>query len=212
MGAARADGRRRITLAAAAGAAVGVAVLTKSSMLVVAPLALLPLAASPRTTLPAASAGFVPCAALWLAFEYARFGRPLASYAGEMFSHPVWDGLWRLVVGPNAGLLWFFPALVAVYSMVLGVFVPSGGSKWVIEAPYVIAAGKSLGVSNAITIIAYAWGDMVTDIIQPFWAIPLLGVAKLEFRDIMGYCILYFLLYMLIISAAFLLLPVFFAI
>ena len=53
---------------------------------------------------------------------------------------------------------------------------------------------------------------MVTDIIQPFWAIPLLGVAKLEFRDIMGYCILYFLLYMLIISAAFLLLPVFFAI
>ena len=50
---------------------------------------------------------------------------------------------------------------------------------------------------------------MVTDIIQPFWAIPLLGVAKLEFRDIMGYCILYFIVYMVIVSAAFLLLPLF---
>jgi short-chain fatty acids transporter len=60
-----------------------------------------------------------------------------------------------------------------------------------------------------MTIIAYAWGDMVTDIIQPFWAIPLLGVAKLEFRDIMGYCILYFIVYMVIVSAAFLLLPLF---
>jgi short-chain fatty acids transporter len=60
-----------------------------------------------------------------------------------------------------------------------------------------------------MTIIAYAWGDMVTDIIQPFWAIPLLGVAKLEFRDIMGYCILYFALYMVIVSVAFLLLPLF---
>ncbi len=105
-----------------------------------------------------------------------------------------------------------YPFIVLWYSGILNYIVPSGGSKWAIEAPYVIAAGKSLGVSNAITIIAYAWGDMVTDIIQPFWAIPLLGVAKLEFRDIMGYCILYFLLYMLIISAAFLLLPVFFAI
>jgi len=66
-------------------------------------------------------------------------------------------------------------------------------------------------VSLPITVIAYAWGDMVTDIIQPFWAIPLLGVAKLGFRDIMGYCLLYFAFYMLIISAAFLLLPLFVA-
>jgi short-chain fatty acids transporter len=102
-----------------------------------------------------------------------------------------------------------YPFVVVWYSGILNYIVPSGGSKFAIEAPYIIAAGKSLGVSNAMTIIAYAWGDMITDIIQPFWAIPLLGVAKLEFRDIMGYCILYFALYMVIISAAFLLLPFF---
>jgi len=109
----RREGRRRALLAAAAGAAAGVAVLTKSSMLVVAPLALLPLLAAPRT-LPAAMAGFAPIAGLWLSFEIVRFGRPLASYAGETFSHPFLDGLWRLLVGVNAGLVWFFPAVAAV--------------------------------------------------------------------------------------------------
>jgi short-chain fatty acids transporter len=102
-----------------------------------------------------------------------------------------------------------YPFVVVWYSGILNYIVPSGGSKFAIEAPYIVAAGKNLGVSNAMTIIAYAWGDMITDIIQPFWAIPLLGVAKLEFRDIMGYCILYFVVYMVIVSAAFLLLPFF---
>jgi short-chain fatty acids transporter len=66
-------------------------------------------------------------------------------------------------------------------------------------------------VSGPATVIAYAWGDMVTDIIQPFWAIPLLGVAKLGFRDIMGYCMIYFLAYMILISIAFLLWPYIFS-
>lgn len=105
-----------------------------------------------------------------------------------------------------------YPFIVVWYSGILNYIVPSGGSKWAIEAPYVIQAAKNLGVSMPLTVVAYAWGDMVTDIIQPFWAIPLLGVAKLEFRDIMGYCLLYFVFYMIIISAAFLLLPVFFAV
>jgi len=118
IAATRATGRRRVVLAAASGAAAGVAVLTKSSMLAVAPFALLPLLAAPRATLPAAAVGFAPLAGLWLSFEIVRFGRPLASYAGETFSHPFFDGLWRLVVGVNAGLLWFFPALVAVVAAV----------------------------------------------------------------------------------------------
>jgi short-chain fatty acids transporter len=70
-----------------------------------------------------------------------------------------------------------------------------------------MTAAKNLGVSGPVTVIAYAWGDMVTDVIQPFWAIPLLGVAKLGFRDIMGYCMVYFLVYMVIISLGFWFLP-----
>jgi short-chain fatty acids transporter len=103
-----------------------------------------------------------------------------------------------------------YPFIVMWYSGILNYIVPSGGAKWAVEAPYIMAAGKTLGVSGPMTVIAYAWGDMITDVIQPFWAIPLLGVAKLNFRDIMGYCMIYFIIYMVIISAGFLLLPIFF--
>ena len=70
----------------------------------------------------------------------------------------------------------------------LNYFVPSGGSKWAIEAPYLLSAAQELGVSIERTAMAYAYGDMSTNLIQPFWAIPLLAVAKLEFRDIVGAC------------------------
>ena len=103
-----------------------------------------------------------------------------------------------------------YPFVVMWYSGILNYIVPSGGAKWAVEAPYIMAAGKTLGVSGPMTVIAYAWGDMITDVIQPFWAIPLLGVAKLNFRDIMGYCMIYFIIYMVIISAGFLLLPILF--
>lgn len=103
-----------------------------------------------------------------------------------------------------------YPFIVMWYSGILNYIVPSGGSKWAIEAPYIMQAATNLGVSAPATVIAYAWGDMVTDVIQPFWAIPLLGVAKLGFRDIMGYCMVYFLFYMVIISIGFLLAPFFF--
>jgi len=64
-------------------------------------------------------AGAAPFAALWLAFEIVRFGRPFASYVGEPFSHAPLDGLWRLTVGPNKGLFLYFPlALLGVAGLV----------------------------------------------------------------------------------------------
>jgi short-chain fatty acids transporter len=94
-----------------------------------------------------------------------------------------------------------FPFVVFWYSAVLDYFVPSGGGKWAIEALYVLKAGAALGVPVPETAMAYAYGDMATNIIQPFWAIPLLGVARLEFRDILGYEILVFALYTAVVSA-----------
>ena len=103
---------------ALAGLAVGLAVLTKSSLLVVAPLACLPLLAAPRDErrriILHALATFGACLFTWLVLEVDRFGRPFASYGGEGFTHPFVDGLWRLLVGVNKGILWYFPAIVAV--------------------------------------------------------------------------------------------------
>ncbi|MEW5850820.1 MAG: TIGR00366 family protein [Myxococcota bacterium] len=96
-----------------------------------------------------------------------------------------------------------FPLVVTWYSGILNYVVPSGGSKLAIEASYIAAASKQLGVPLNLTVIAYAWGDMLTDVIQPFWALPLLGAAKLGFRDIMGYCVVFFLVYGVIVTAGF---------
>jgi len=86
-----------------------------------------------------------------------------------------------------------FPALVAIYSAVLGVFVPSGGSKWVIEAPYVMEAAHTLRVHLGWVVAAYDLGEALANLVQPFWMLPVLGLFKLGARDVMGYTIVVFL-------------------
>ncbi len=86
-----------------------------------------------------------------------------------------------------------FPAVVAVYSAVLGVFVPSGGSKWVIEAPYVMAAAHTLKVHLGWVVAAYDLGEALANLLQPFWMLPILGVFGLRARDVMGYTLVVFL-------------------
>ena len=58
--------------------------------------------------------------------------------------------------------------------------------------------------------LAYAWGDMATDAIQPFWALPLLAIARLGFRDVMGFLLAFFVVYAVVTSVGFLLAPFFF--
>ena len=86
-----------------------------------------------------------------------------------------------------------FPAVVAVYSAVLGVFVPSGGSKWVIEAPYVMAAAHELKVHLGWVVAAYDLGEALANLVQPFWMLPILGLFQLRARDVMGYTFVVFL-------------------
>jgi short-chain fatty acids transporter len=86
-----------------------------------------------------------------------------------------------------------FPPLVAIYSAVLGLFVPSGGSKWVIEAPYVMAAAHTLKVHLGWVVAAYDLGEALANLLQPFWMLPILGLFKLGARDVMGYTIVVFL-------------------
>jgi short-chain fatty acids transporter len=86
-----------------------------------------------------------------------------------------------------------FPAIVATYSAVLGVFVPSGGSKWVIEAPYVMAAAHELKVHLGWVVVAYDLGEALANLVQPFWMLPILGLFHLRARDVMGYTFVVFL-------------------
>ena len=86
-----------------------------------------------------------------------------------------------------------FPPLVAIYSAVLGVFVPSGGSKWVIIAPYVMSAAHSLKVHLGWIVGTYDLGEALANLIQPFWMLPMLSLFRLGARDVMGYTFVVFL-------------------
>jgi short-chain fatty acids transporter len=86
-----------------------------------------------------------------------------------------------------------FPAIIALYSAILGVFVPSGGSKWVIEAPYVMQAAHDLKVHLGWMVAVYDLGEAVANLVQPFWMLPILGLFGLRARDVMGYTFVVFL-------------------
>ena len=75
-----------------------------------------------------------------------------------------------------------YPLIVYIYSGVVNVFVPSGGSKWLIEAPYLLPAARDLAVSPTTTLLAYCYGDSTSNLIQPFWAIPILNRDPDEVR------------------------------
>jgi short-chain fatty acids transporter len=83
-----------------------------------------------------------------------------------------------------------FPLAVYVYSALMNLFVPSGGSKWLIEAPFLLPAADALGVSPVTTVLAYGYGDSTTNLIQPFFAIPILSIARMRFGDVVGFTFL----------------------
>jgi short-chain fatty acids transporter len=100
-----------------------------------------------------------------------------------------------------------FPLVVYLYSVLMTMFVPSGGSKWLIEAPYLLPAARELGVSVSTTVLSYAYGDSTAHLIQPFWAIPILTVTRLRFGDIVGYNVIVFAACFLVSALAMLIIP-----
>lgn len=88
------------------------------------------------------------------------------------------------------------PPVIAVYSAALGVFVPSGGGKWIIEAPYVMEAAHRLQVHLGWMVAVYDLGEAAANLVQPFWMLPTLALLGLKARDVMGYTFVVFLVLM----------------
>lgn len=80
-----------------------------------------------------------------------------------------------------------FAVFVAAYSAGLGVLIPSGGSKWVVEAPYVLEAALTNRVHLGWVVQIYNASEALPNLINPFWMLPLLGILKLRARDLAGY-------------------------
>lgn len=101
-----------------------------------------------------------------------------------------------------------FPVITFLVAGLVNIFIPSGGGQWAIQGPVMLEAAQAIGADIPQTIMAFAWGDSWTNQIQPFWALPLLGVAGLNARSIMGYCLVWLFITGVIIAATFTLLAV----
>ena len=79
--------------------------------------------------------------------------------------------------------------LVVVFGSagLLNLFVPSGGGQWAVQGPIVIDAALGLGVAPEHAMLAVAYGDQWTNMVQPFWALPLLAITGTRARDLVGY-------------------------
>jgi short-chain fatty acids transporter len=85
-----------------------------------------------------------------------------------------------------------FPVMIGIYSAFLGLFIPSAGGKWLIEAPYMLEAAKSLEVHLGWVVQTYNATEALANLIHPFWMLPLVGILGLKARDIVGYSMLQF--------------------
>jgi short-chain fatty acids transporter len=86
-----------------------------------------------------------------------------------------------------------YPLLTFLSAAFVNLFVPSGGGQWAVQGPIVVQAAQTLGADVGQAAMAVAWGGTWTDLIQPFWAVPLLSIAGLELRDVIGYLLVIFL-------------------
>ena len=133
-------------------------------------------------------------------------GEAAAGAAGILLQFPFYAGIMGMMTVRNeagvclAGVIsdFFvsisnnvtFPMWTFLSAGIVNFFVPSGGGQWAVQGPIVMPAAPQLGVEPGRAAMAIAWGDQWTNMIQPFWALPALGVAKLSARDIMGYLVI----------------------
>ena len=126
--------------------------------------------------------------------------------AGILLQFPFYAGIMGMMIATNAAgdslasvISNFFvsisnqitlPMLSFLAAGIVNFFVPSGGGQWAVQGPIMMPAGRAQGISDGLTAMAVAWGDQWTNMIQPFWALPALGIAKLSARDVMGYLVI----------------------
>ncbi len=125
--------------------------------------------------------------------------------AGIVIQFPFYAGIMAIMVQSglaasiSEGLVSFatetsLPFWSFLSAGIVNFFVPSGGGQWAVQAPVILPAAEALGADLARTSMAVAWGDAWTNMVQPFWALPILGIAGLRAKDIMGFCVIHLIL------------------
>jgi len=129
--------------------------------------------------------------------------------AGIIIQFPLYAGIMGIMKYSGLGALFSqgfmeistvttLPIFTFFSAAIVNIFVPSGGGQWAVQGPIVTEAAQNLGASVPKTIMALSYGDQLTNMLQPFWALPLLGITKLKAKDILPYSFLIMLVGMVI--------------
>lgn len=137
--------------------------------------------------------------------------RGMPTVSGVIIQFPLYAGIFGII--SNSGLAeilahWFvsfstaqtYPWIVFLYTGFIDFFVPSAGSKFVIEAPYLLPAAQTLGVSVPQVINYYTYGSVWCNLIQPFWALPILAFFRVRFQDLLPYTLALYILQFVVVS------------
>lgn len=127
-----------------------------------------------------------------------KFGEAASAAAGIILLFPFFAGIQGIMNGSGlAGALadvliglsteTTFPVFAWLAAAIVNLFVPSGGGEWIVLGPSVLAAAENLGVEFGHATMAYAVGDAHTNLLNPFWAIPLLAITQINAREMFGY-------------------------
>ncbi|AUH64740.1 short-chain fatty acid transporter [Paracoccus zhejiangensis] len=137
--------------------------------------------------------------------------------AGIVIQFPFYAGIMAIMTqsGLAASLSEWFVSISTATTLpfwsfisagIVNIFVPSGGGQWAVQAPVMLPAAAALGADMPRVVMGVAWGDAWTNLLQPFWALPMLGIAGLKPRDIMGFCVVHLLITGVVIGGLLLLL------
>lgn len=128
-------------------------------------------------------------------------GESISDVSGILIQFPLYFGIMGIMKSTGMVILIssFFVSISTATTLpiftffsagLVNIFVPSGGGQWVVQGPIVIESALQLGVPLPKAIMALAYGDQITNMLQPFWALPLLGITKLKAKEILPYTLI----------------------
>ncbi len=137
------------------------------------------------------------------------FGRGVGASSGIILQFPFYAGVLGIMM--QSGLLsmianWFvsisspetFPAFSMLSAALINFAVPSAGGQWAVQGPIVVEAVQHLGLPDHVAVMTVMMGDQITNMAQPFWLLPILGITGLKVGQVLGYTIILMLLLMTI--------------
>lgn len=153
----------------------------------------------------------------WRPIRYVRSFEASARTVGPiLLQFPLYGGIMGIMTGTGlaAVIAQSFVAFSShrtlpfwsfIASNIISLFVPSGGGHWAVQGPFMVPAAVKLQVSPAMTAMATAMGEQTANMVQPFWALPILAIARLGIKDIMGYCVIALIIGLIVFGGALLL-------